>query len=128
MNEKNNIIRFVIVFVIGIILGIVITNRFYNSKIDDLSRTVASIEEINNRLQFSNTNLSSLNSRLTEEVGKLEKRIVDDYREYQERLGIVSSGLGEISEGLSGTGGDLQSIIDGMEEIKIGLRKIEISK
>lgn len=128
MNEKNNIIFFIIVFIIGIILGVFIANRFYNSEINDLSRTVASIEEINNRLQFSNTNLSSLNSRLTEEVGKLEKRIVDNYREYQERLGIVSSGLGEISKGLSGTGEDLQSIIDGMEEIKIGLRKIEFPK
>jgi predicted PurR-regulated permease PerM len=128
MNEKNNIFLFVFMFVIGIVFGAVIINRFDNSKIDGLSDAISNGQEINRRLQLSNTYLSNINSRLTEEVGGLEKRIISNNTEYQKRLGVISSGLGEISKVLNGTGGNIQSVIDGLETIKIGLREIAKAK
>lgn len=126
MNEKKIVgILFVFCFFIGIILGAVICNRYDDSEIDRISTAISDSQEINRRLKLSNTYLSAINSRLTKSVGELEERIIADNRNYQERLKGIASGLGKISEGLNGTGEDIQSIIDGLEQIKIGLREIE---
>lgn len=129
MNEKKIIgILFIFCFFIGVVLGAVICNRFNDSEIDRISTAISDSQEINRRLKLSNTYLSDINRGLTERVGELEKRIITDNRNYQERLGNISVGLAKISKGLSGTGGDIQAIIDGLETIKKGLREIEKSK
>ncbi len=126
MNEKKIVgVVFVFLFLTGIILGAVVSNRYYDSEIDRISTAIDDGKEINRRLKLSNTYLSDINRRLTERTGELEKRIIDDNKRYQERLGSISIGLGKISKGLSGTGETIQSIIDGLEEIKKGLREIE---
>lgn len=126
MNEKKIVgILFVFCFFTGIILGAVICNRYDDSEIDRISTAISDSQEINRRLKLSNTYLSAINNRLTKSVGELEERIIADNRNYQERLKGIASGLGKISEGLNGTGEDIQAIIDGLEQIKIGLREIE---
>lgn len=126
MNEKKIIgILFIFFFFIGIILGTVICNKYNDSEIDRISTAISDSQEINRRLKLSNSYLSTINSRLTKSVGELEERIIADNRNYQERLKGIASGLGKISEGLGGSGKDLQAIIDGLEQIKIGLREIE---
>lgn len=126
MNEKKIIwILFIFLFCIGFVLGAIIINRYNRSEIDRISNAINNSQEINRRLKLSNTYLSELNSRFTKTIGELEERIIVDNQSYQERLGKIASGLGKISEGLGGTGKDIQAVIDGLEQIKIGLREIE---
>lgn len=130
MNEKIKkigctIAIYAIVFIAGCLCTALIS-RFTGRENTELSNAINAGEEINQRLRTSNTWLIDNNRRLTGRVTDLEQQIIEDNKRYQERLSAITGRIGEIAEGLAGTGGSLQGIIDGLGEIAEGVKTLKV--
>jgi uncharacterized protein YlxW (UPF0749 family) len=128
----KKIYPYIIGFAVGCITLWAISSGISNSKIDKLSNTINEskiiangIEQNNFRLIESNTRLSESNRQLQTGIDRLTKQINDRDTEYQRQLeeirnrfGNISITLGKVAEGLADSTGSIQSIIDGLEQIK----------
>jgi hypothetical protein len=121
---------------IGLIVGIIatwaISSNYSNSKIEQLSNNIAIGAAENSRLLDTNKILTERN-RLDQEtinglrnqiisdnniINGLRNQIISDNNITKGKLDKVSSGLGTIAEGLAGTEGTIQDVIEGIESIK----------
>jgi len=115
---------------------------YYNRIIDKLSVTITNLEQSNTELKGINSSLSETNKQLgieisrsqsavtelTERLGSLDRANKDYQRritEMQGSIGEIGNGLAGIAEALTGTGGTIQGIIEGLQYIKEFISKLE---
>ena len=124
--------------ILGAIIVFAVIQGSNNRKIDELSANIVAgtilntgIQQANFRLIETNTRLSGTVGELQKGTGRLEQQIRDGNTEHQRQLeearnrfGAIQTGLGTISEGLSGTGTTLQGVSEGLEQIKTLIKSL----
>jgi hypothetical protein len=137
----KKIYTYLIGFIIGTISLWAISQGISNKQINQLSNTIATskivttrIEQSNFRLIETNTRLSITNRQLQEGVDRLKKQIRDRDTEYQRQLDesrnrfeTIKTGLIEISRRLESSTDIVQSVIDGLEQIKNFISSIKFN-
>lgn len=137
----KKIFPYILGFIIGIILTWAISSGYNNRKINELSNTINTDKTINTVIQQANFRLSESNSRLSDNVrqlqegtGRLEKQIRDRDAEHQRqidetrnRFESIKTGLENISRQFESSGDIIQSVINGLDEIKKLISSIKLN-
>ena len=114
MRVKTCIISSAVAFMLGAFLLWSVSERVYTRRIDKLSNEVSRGQAINRELQDRNRELAESNTRATESIGILERRLAES----ESGAGKIAGSLGSVAAGLGESGNDLQGIIDGLGSIK----------
>jgi hypothetical protein len=122
----KKIYPYIIGFIIGGITLWAISTGLSNRKIEQLSNNIAIGTETNNRLLETVDRLTERNRLDQTTIDGLREQIISDNNIAKRKLDKISSGLGTIAEGLAGTEGTIQDIIDGIESIKTFIKSIKI--
>ena len=126
---------YVYCFAFGIILGagvlFAIGKGIYNKNIERLSTSIDEGKRQNTELIDTNTRLTKSNSDLTEKLGqfstlneRLSRTVAEYDKRYHDQVSGIKEAIGEISAGLTGSANELQSIIEGIEQLKNLISKL----
>jgi flagellar basal body-associated protein FliL len=133
MNEKFIGILIIIgICIVCLAVGYIGANFFigrnYNKQIERLSNTIATGQKLNDQLTADNKLLTERNTDAQNRIAELGQQIANDNKATQDRLTRIGNSIEKVGRELGHSGDSIQSVIDGLEQIKKILRTFATGK